>query len=149
MKSLRFSRDSWHYKLVNATGYGIGIGEEIDLCGYTWRVIGTILLFALLSLIAVGVGVLVIHFLLGIGFSLAYGAWLFNDIGFAGFVISIFAFSTWAVTKLNEWQNNRRYREKPKKPDGFIKNAYKSTKEKYCARVKFDEDVPEAKGEMI
>ncbi len=82
---------------------------------------------------------IVIHFLLGIGFSLAYGAWMFNEIGFAGIVITFLVLFFWATAKFSEWKSNRRYREKPQKPDGFIKHAYKSHKEKYCHRVVFDE----------
>jgi hypothetical protein len=139
MKSLKFSRDSWHYKLVNSTGYTVFEGDEVDLCEYTWRVIGSIFLQVFLFLLAIILAASVINFLLGIGFSLAYGAWLFNELGFAGLVTSIIALSIWGLTALTTWRDNRRYREKPQKPDGFIKNAYKSHKEKYCHRVVFDE----------
>jgi hypothetical protein len=135
MKLLQFSRDSWHYKLVAATGYRVWEHEEVDLCSYTWRVIGSILLILFLFSLGLAVSYIVIQVVLGIAFSLWYSAFLFTEFGVAGLIAIFASLMFWVGTALIQWNRNRTRKQKP---DSFVSHAYRAAKEKYCARVKFD-----------
>ena len=139
MKSLTFNRNSWHYKIAyHIAGYRSWHGS--DICTYTRYVMGA--LFVIFIGVALGLCVLYVLFqtLIGIVFSLMTWTWMFTELGFLGLIVlSVLSmiFSVIYIKKKIE-DKNREVNRIPK-PDGFVKNAYKSWKEKYCVRIKFTE----------
>lgn len=137
MKTLTFNRKSWHAKLAKVAGYDFYHG---DVCSYTRHVLGGSLLAAFLAAAAFVVSFLAIHMLLGIAFSLWYGIFLFTDAGVFGLMIGSVIGLITAAHYLNEKLKERRW-ETRNKPDGFVKNAYRGWKDKYCTKIEFrDED---------
>ena len=136
MKPIRLNDNSWHNKIASA--FGGDVGSFNDICGYTCKMI-----WAMIKMLTVGVGCLflltvflttiitpilillgyhVYSFAMGIS-SVGIGVLLFTGIGFAG---------QWIVDTYEE----RKYNS-VRKPDGFIKHAYKSFKDKTCVRIEF------------
>lgn len=145
MKQLNFKCDSWHYKLAKFVGYYIEYDSDEqsgDICGYTRAVLFGCMLFLLGFGCMVVLLMGVVHLLMGLAFSLAYGAWIMTTLGEITLFFSIvglsLAISTIVMDKLHKWINTPRNHHKASVPDGFIKSAYKSWKNKYCVRIKFD-----------
>jgi hypothetical protein len=63
--AMKISKNSWHYKLVNAKVLGQSFydGYEIShsLCLYFWQVVKSILLIVFLIVLGAGVGMLVVY----------------------------------------------------------------------------------------
>jgi hypothetical protein len=91
--------------------------------------------------------------LFSIGFSLFYGHWIFTEIGEVMLmIVTLFSLGILGYiifTRIGEYRNNKNeaYQDAiragtiPKPVDGFVKNAYKSWKQKYCVQIAFtDED---------
>ena len=145
MKSLQFSADSWHYKMIYK--YTPARDRDlVDICSYT-----RYFLFSLLTIGLILAGVTLASFILtqilvGIGFSLWHGMLIFSEVAkvsmgvitVLGGAIGIVAFMAWVGDKHREYKEAHRG-----EPDGFVKEAYKSWKEKYCARVEIVRPVVE------
>jgi hypothetical protein len=154
MKELVFDANSWHYKFAHWAGYR-PFGNRLDICCYMRRVLLGFLfvagIFALISVAAYGL----VQMFFGLIFSWIAGAWIMSLAGeITLFIISVliglFAFFTateYLRVKLEE-RRDRRREERVNKPDGFIKHAYKSWKEKHCSKIKFVRDGEEVNGYM-
>lgn len=141
--NLRFSRDSWHYKLASAGGYHYR-NDENDICTYTRACMKACISGLIVALIFTAIAYLLVHMILGLGFSLWFGIWLTSVPGEVGIFLTVVGCAVSLICYLAEkyraWsraRRNERY-ENPQ-PDSFIKHAYKSIKGKYCARIIFDE----------
>ncbi len=159
MKSLTFNKSSWHYLLATKIGnydpprkYEDSdelYGDSGDICTYTRHVLLGALLLTLVGVIIACVGFALWHFIFGIIFSLLCGCYMFSDLGTIVLVVgSIFALSVGffkSVKAIGEWNYNRKmdkrknYVNRPPKPDGFMKHAYKSWKGKFCVQIEFKE----------
>jgi hypothetical protein len=142
MKSLTFNRKSWHFEFAEAGGYwpdkdddGNYVG---DICEYTKAIFKFLLVFVFCC---IGFYLLVtpfVHAFLGIVFSLMYGTLIMTELGFIGCILAASLAITSIAYVIIIYVTERKYKVSTK-PDGFIKHAFKSWKEKYCARITFTE----------
>jgi hypothetical protein len=156
MNSLTFNKDSWHYKIAtkvvgyrprNDDDWYEGASDNNDMCTYTRHVMGALLLISVGIALGLYAFYALVEVILGIAFSLMYWSWMFSSLGAVGFVFLSIVSAAYGiktlVNRINESRlMNRREYFKHRlngivKPDGFIKNAYKSWKEKYCVRIEF------------
>jgi len=137
MKTLKFSPDSWHYKMIYK--YTPARDRDlVDICSYTRYFLFSLLTIGLILLGVTLASFVVSQILVGIGFSLWYGMFIFSEvaqlamgvIAVLGLAIGFVALMSWFSEKRQEYKEAHR-----NDPDGFVKEAYKSWKEKYCARV--------------
>lgn len=146
MKELVFNVNSWHYKLAKWAGYKV-YDDQLEICAYTRRVVLGFLLIGLIFVVTYIVALALVEMLFGLFFSLLIGAWIVSTIGEITLIvvstiiasISLFWIMEKASNKYFELKNRLR-EEKANKPDGFVEHAYKSWKEKYCARIKIVRD---------
>ncbi len=89
------------------------------------------------------VGFILSEIVLGIIFSIIFGMLLFSDAAlvFMGLVVFLGAVvgGISGIKYLVEAAERRRCAQRIElpKPDGFVKNAYKGWKEKYCVKIEF------------
>lgn len=142
MRQLTFNETSWHYRLAKFGGLELGYyNRTTDICTYMRKCMLGIM-FGLLAFIAILlVSTLTIHFLVGLAFSLWAGVWLMSSLGEIGMVIycavAVVTVVIFICASLGEWRQHRRMKmmnEEPR-PDGFIREAYKSWKGKYCLPI--------------
>lgn len=154
MKEVKFSQNSWHWRLANTYGnaktrydYETETDKyEGDICSYTrsvmWGALAALLLTAGLGLIAASIadfGAWVV-----VGFLV--GTWVKIDVlGFliiaATFAVVVVAAMIYVATKHEKWKRKRWERKheramvEEEKPEGFVKAAYRKFKDKTCFRV--------------
>lgn len=144
MKTLTFNKNSFHYKLAEFGG--LDKWNSYDICSYTRRVVVGMLLMCVLGSIFAFLANIIIQVVLGIGFSFWYRQDLFSDWGKAGMIMIVTSAAGGIILFVPQmlWRayQNRQARiaglDLPVKPDGFIKTAYKSHKQKYCLRIDFN-----------
>jgi hypothetical protein len=134
MKTLKFNRDSWHYKLVNIV-FGFNANyDRADICSYTRKVLLAMFVVTLIAVI------------------ILFGIYLAGN--FIGYIIASIINSTiidpdpefvivgtlliigtcfWLAPIIA----NKTHRVSYKISDSFIGEAYKSFKGKYCAKIEF------------
>jgi uncharacterized membrane protein YdbT with pleckstrin-like domain len=134
VKTLNFSKTSWHFCIATKLGGYVAHYDADDICTYSKHfMIGLVTMFAIAMGIAI-LGFLAWNFIFGVIFSLVYWTWLFNDLAY----IVIFAIIGLIFTCLligGSWWIV--YGEPMIKQDSFVRNAYKSWKEKYCIKIDF------------
>ena len=133
---LTFNTDSLHYKLALLGGLNKYDGYS-NICKYTRQVLLGVLATLFGALIVAFMGTVVFNMIFGIIFSIIYGTIILTEAAIAGFIVLVAGaiwFSIWTLLNYNE---NRERSNKPKKPDGFVKHAYKSWKEQYCVNIEF------------
>lgn len=142
MKELVFDANSWHYKFAKWAGYRPH-SDRLDICSYTRKVILGFLFVGLILALGYIVTYGLVEMFFGLIFSWIAGVWLMSFVGeialftisVVTFLIGVFAATEYVRVKLEE-RRDRRREERANKPDGFIKHAYKSWKEKHCSRIK-------------
>lgn len=153
MKALNFKKDSWHFKVATKLGGYTApfyseyddrmVGDNADICTYSKAVARGGLILLIIAVIIYLAALVIMHTLLGVIFSFIYGYPIFTEMGVAGVMLSLIAGITTVLFKLSQYMSKRaeerRYQTKEVKPDGFVKHAYKSWKEKYCMPVNFVE----------
>ena len=147
MKSFVINRNSYHYLLATRGGFEEancwGNPYEYDFCQYSRKVLkgalNSLIVLALISALAFGV----VHILMGIGFSLFYGMFVFSDL--AKFTSALILGITGGVGVLYLCITTRekldQHREKIRKGNsqpGFIIQTINSWKDRYCLRVEFE-----------
>lgn len=162
MKSLNFNKKSWHYYL--ATNFGNYIapysydddatlyGDKGDICTYIRYVFKGLCGAFFLGFLIFALGNLFFETIFSIGFSFYYGVDLFSVVGAIGTIATSFSLICviiwYLVGKSLDWRADRRYARQHAsnnmislipKPDGFIKHAYKSWKQKFCVQITFTE----------
>lgn len=148
MNAIAIKRNSWHYRIATKMAayrpeWDYETGADVDdICRYRRHVIGGLFLILLAAVGIAVVGFLLTQFLFGVVFSLLYGAWLFTPAAEAvmlvGGVIVIGVSLFMGLNKAGEMYHEYKYNKKREaKPDGFVKQAYNSWKEKYCVKVTF------------
>lgn len=130
MKFLHISRNSWHYRIAELGGFNAYKNNTYNICEYTQSILKTCF-FGLIGGIAGMVGIyLLIHMILGLVISILYGIWIMDLAGFIALDLLIVIGITAAVIYIPEHLPTS---------DNFIKHAYNSWKEKYCAKIDFVE----------
>lgn len=150
MKTLKFSKKSWHYQMAIAAGYHPGrsrdpvTGEYTekfgDICSYYTAVVKWFAVMALSMVVLIAVSVVTFEFLFGVVFSLYYWSFMFSGIGTAALVVimvlgaamlALFALGVVIGVKDAIKDNIKA------KPDSFVSSAYRSWKDKFCSRIEF------------
>jgi hypothetical protein len=124
---LTFNSTSLHYKLALLGGLS-KYDDDSNICEYTRH--GLVIAF---------LGLILSHMLFAVGFSLVYGILIFSDAAIAGFMTTSLGLCWFGIWKLADSvkEHRRNAQDESTKPDGFVKHAYKSWKEKYCVKVEF------------
>ncbi len=145
MKTLKFSRKSWHYELAHTfTKYP----ETGNFCAYVRAVIwGFFCCLGIIVIVSAALYVFVIDPLAWLVYYINYGI-LEPETGNVILVTEIFAFllavfEIYYKERLVDWWEEKRYERLKKKysttkKDSFIKSAYQSFKDKVCFRVEFE-----------
>jgi hypothetical protein len=145
MKELVFRKDSWHYRIASFGGFDRMSNQ--DICTYTRRFLFGICLGALVFAIFLFLSKTIIDVVLGLAFSLIYSAWIMTSLGTAGVIIivtiGILFLMGLGINYLRDLKDAARNKNSDK-PDGFVKHAYKSWKDKYCLKVKIEESIDES-----
>lgn len=137
MKTLQFSRDSWHYKLASFTGFSWASSEDQNLCSYLRHVLFGLFTALIVTAMFGVVAFVVAHMVLGVWFSILMGQWFFSEWGGAGVLLCSIGLGATFMMNLPRmiYAVVNRAKADHKKPDGFVVNAYKSWKGKYCLPV--------------
>lgn len=154
MKEVKFSQNSWHWRLANTYGnaktrydYETETNKyEGDICSYTqsvmWGALAALFLTAVLGLIAASIA----NFGAWVVAGFLVGSWVKIDA--LGFLIvaltisaAIVAAMFYVASKHEKWKRNRWARKQElamveeEKPEMFIQAAYRKFKDKTCFRV--------------
>lgn len=135
MKTLQFSEKSWHYRFIKH--YTKNEDYELDnICSYTRCFFQATMVVLLLLILVTFASFCATQVLVGVAFSLWYGMWIFSEVAaFTMVIIAAFATAIGILLlghKIKEMNEDRR---RSGVPDSFVVNAYKSWKDKFCARV--------------
>jgi hypothetical protein len=148
MKEISIKRNSWHYVLASRVAeytprwdYNLDCATD-DICRYRKHVLAAMFILTLFAAVIALIGTIFFHVVFGIVFSLIYGAWLFTVLGEATLlVLSITGAVTGGFHLVNKaivaYRHHKAGRVVREKPIGFVKQAYKSWRDKYCVPVKF------------
>lgn len=152
MTSLEFKRDSWHYKIAKSAGLKT-YGGETDMCTYLRHFGMGVLMWTFLSTLVVFIAACFVDLSMAIMVSFMFGSLvtlsgmailavlIISVVLLIGVATLIIAAVAWAIEKLAK-------RSRSKKEDGFISNAYKGWKEKYCAKIQFAKTAEEIRQEQ-
>jgi len=142
MKSITLNTNTWHYKLAGEPDDGISI------CAYRLHVMWGMFLAAILAAFCFFMLTLVVSTVAAAIVSLIHGVNVF-DVWATIVPIVVGTMAILALIehrkKITHWVSSKLLPNAPPvpeevKPDGFIKEAYKSFKGKYCVPVYFDRD---------
>lgn len=153
MKTFTFDINSWHYKLASSFGYDPDFKKN-DICAYLRKVaLGMIIT----PVIATCIGIIgwllltmMVQMVLGPWFYFMYGLPLEDDV-ITSWVIVAFSliivgtpilYTVWRTKREIARQNASRSDtiNHKKKPDSFLILAYRSYKDKFCAKLAFTEN---------
>lgn len=144
---VKFSRDSWHYKLANFGSDRVAYWLETDICSYSRKVFAGFITFVMITFLCC--------VLLGIIALAVYEHYMwFTDQGSFGpaaflvdgtiILIGGIALIEVFKHKIRRYSNQRYWDKltgvKKTKPDNFLVTLYKKFKDKTCYKVTFDED---------
>ena len=146
MKALKFEHNSWHMKVAKFGGlwtarYG---ATETDMCEYVGKFIKGLIGISILTAIVLFFIFCEGHFIAVMMGGILQGVWLFGEsvpaclAVAANFVLFSFCMGHWVKAGIVAYNAKKYPNGKPHKidkPDGFIKNAYKGWKDKYCAKI--------------
>lgn len=131
MREFKFSRKSWHYRLANFGGDRVW--RDDDICNYIRSVISGSILFFGMSLMLLAFATLaafsVYNAIEWVFFGeelLPYTILFFGVIGGLGLIA--------ACAIYLDWRRTHRVEKEP----GFVGLAYRSWKNKFCAKVSFE-----------
>lgn len=140
MKPLIFNKDSWHYRI--ASKYGNFDPKNSDICSYGRRIFLGLLMISLIILSILILGIMNIDLFLGIVFSFICGSFVVGMAGQAMICFYIILASFISAHKYVKWKKNR-YENYRCKSDGYLINAYKSWKDKFCLQINFQDSKSE------
>jgi hypothetical protein len=132
MMSLTFNKRSWHYAIAKFGGFDSY--EDQDLCTYTSKFLKGVFWGSMLACLIAAVGFAAWHFIFGIIFSILAGEVVMSEIGVVfGILVLVLLLFVAIAAGAEKYRESREFR--PQKPDGFVKNAYKGWKEKFCVKI--------------
>lgn len=141
MKPFIINKDSWHHHIASTFGGWTNCYGE-DFCSYVRHVFGGVCLIFLLIVIGSILGTGLIHLVLGAIFSAIYHAYLFTMAGEMALVILLLGVGAtvilWAFHFVGYLVRLIRKEAEGSTP-GFVKQAYRSYKEKYCMDVSYED----------
>lgn len=145
MKTFTFNRKSYHYTLADRGGFYESRWEDEhdDLCKYLRCVFKGLLVTMLVMILASAAGLVVVDVLAAIGFSLYHGMWIFGPIASVALFITGVLTGAILIVAGGHWLKNaitENSRKLVQKEDGFVGVAYRSWKDKFCARLSFTGD---------
>lgn len=136
---LTFNKSSLHYKLALMGGLS-KYRDDTDICSYTRKVLLGMIAVFVCAVIVGALSMFLSHMAFAIVFSIMYGTVIITEAAIAGYMMLGTVLIGLLLYKLIEYKEEHRYDVKPRKPDGFMKHAYKSWKEEYCVRVVLKDD---------
>lgn len=154
MKEVKFSQNSWHWRLANTYGNAKTRYDyetetykyEGDICSYTrsvmWGVLGALLLTAVLGIVAASIA----NFGAWVVAGIVVGSWVKLDLLGAIIIVAVcvaafVALVFYLITEHEKWKRRRwelrheRALLEEDKSEGFIQAAYRKFKDKTCFRV--------------
>ena len=132
MQTLTFNKRSWHYAIAKFGGFSSW--EDQDLCTYTRKFMRGLFGASIMGILIAIAGFALSHFILGIIFSIIAGAFVMSEIGVIfGTILLIAVLFVGICVSVEKYKESREFR--PRKPDGFVKNAYKGWKEQFCIKI--------------
>lgn len=142
MKTLTFNTNSWHYRFVTKMTNYTPTNSGSDICSYSRAFITALFYIIIQALLIAVIGYFLSHFLIGVVYSIMLGKWFFTFAGevvaltlsffsAAAGLISLIYLIVGIVCKAKLARTNR--------SDGFVKNAYRAWKGKYCVKIEFKE----------
>lgn len=144
MKSLTFNKDSWHFRFVTTfTSWNRHFTHDSDICEYTRQFLKALFICACCCFAGGLVIYSAVDAVMAILFLIFTGNWLIGPFGFMFLLISsaliIATAILWGIECIKDYRYNKRRENEDKepKPDGFIKNAWKSHVGKYCVKIDF------------
>jgi hypothetical protein len=142
MKELNFNKKSWHFFLANMNG-SQQHKQSTDLCSYTRNALIGAFIAVLCTIIFAFSAYIVVNMLFALVFSIAYSAVIMTEAAFVGWMAAFCILMYLLLISVIEAASNRRMnrveRNFKSKPDGFIVNAYKGFKDKFCVKVNLNE----------
>lgn len=142
METVNVSRESWHYRLVDAFG-GVGYGPY-DICSYTRKLLGTLLILFAGLLFFSWLGLVAVTGLVGWVMALFHHSLLANNkVGpcMAADLIAAVVFTViyggGHLKAIIEDRLEERRRRPIKLGDGFVRTAWRHFKERTCVLIKF------------
>ena len=151
MKEVKFSQNSWHWRLAKTYGnaktrydYETETDKyEGDICSYTrsvmWGILGALVVTAVLGIVAASIA----NFGAWVVVGFLVGSWVKLDplgaiiIGIM-IVVALGALVIYACANYEKWKRKRKYKRamfEEEKPEGFVKAAYRKFKDKTCFKV--------------
>lgn len=131
-------KKSWHYRLV-AKYNSSHLWHCVDLCTYARVVLVTLLAMSLFATMTIGfIGLVFGDTIAWIVACLVTGEFLPLGVGVGTLVVGIgvlVALAVWFA--ISEWYDDRRYNN-----PSAIMLAYRSWKDKYCAKIVFEDMQP-------
>lgn len=141
MKSYQLSKDSWHYRLASTFDRTIARSNTTDICSYMQAVVYGSVISILISAVLLFFSFVVIHALLGLGFSLAYGVWLVDDAGVAGlFLLAVFLVIAIIYASSRAAEHYRMIGQYEPREPGFVTLAYRRFRDRVCVKITFEKD---------
>lgn len=136
MKTLKFSKNSWHYKLAR---FGDEFSERdlSNICSYTRAFLWGTLLFSLFTVFILGIVVMHGEAIGYVAAMIAQGTFIEPDT-LAGICLMLYiaAFTLGLIIYATRTVCEHEFKE-----DNFVVNAYHSFKDKYCVRVEVKDEV--------
>ena len=133
MQTLTFDKRSWHYAIAKFGGFNSW--SDQDLCTYTCKFTRGLLGAFLRGLVIALLGFALSHLVLGIIFSIMAGAWVTTEVGTV-FALILLLLALFEAVDVGVEKYKESRESKPRKPDSFVKNAYRGWKEKFCIKIK-------------
>ena len=132
MKTLQFDKNSWHYTIAKFGGFN-GWSDH-DLCTYTHKFMKGLFFSAIIGIFIAIVGFGLSNLVFGIIFSIIAGTWVTTEVGNVfGLILLLLSLFVAVGVSAEKYMESRKLRLR--KPDGFVKNAYKGWKEKFCIKI--------------
>lgn len=139
MQTKKFSSSSWHCELAVLAGHHVH--HSTNICEYSRRVVLGALIALVMIVIMGGLSLLAINMtgamIYGILASLIFWENYMSDLAILGAIIYTILGSWFTVKMIStgKWKLFPKSKDSPPKEPGFIKQAYRSYKGKYCYQV--------------
>ncbi len=128
MEPIKIDKNSWHFKIVTLVD-----DDPKDICAYRRAFIIASFVISILGFLLIVGGWIVVNMILGLIFSILYGAWILTEAAIVGFICLV-SFGTFlGVPGVYSWYKRRKM-DRDEGP-GVVTLAYRSWKEKHCAPV--------------
>ena len=132
MNTIKLNRNSWHYKLVNLLTSYLDT-DHPDICGYRSALLMSFVWILLILICATLTMDVVCDTLIGLSFSLFYGQWMLSVMAQVTIMMAMAIIAGAFSVYMLRWLSTKR--TSPKADPGFVRQAFRSWKDKYCSRI--------------